>query len=175
MTNSPSLLQQMTISINVLPSFAQFATPAEQTLVSECLPEIIAYAKSINAENVRVAKHKFGKTGRIAMFQFTTKTGKMIASRVFNSIFNSSSAPEQKPAPEVRITTTPTFEKFGSKFEEFVINRSTKEIENHARELGADRVFVTKNLTKGRRPLMLRFMNKSTFVKNNSVNTVLSA
>jgi hypothetical protein len=36
-------------------------------------------------------------------------------------------------------------------------------------------VFVTKNLTNGKRPLMLKFMNKSTFVKNNSLNTVLSA
>lgn len=177
----------MAVSINVLPSFAQFGTPAEKTLTSDSLPEIISYAQSLNAENVRIAKHKFGKQGRVAMFQFTTKTGWMIASRTLDSVLNGAQISSKvTPIPEmtkntntpstvVRITSAPTFERYGNKVEEFAISQATSEITSYAQRIGADRVFVTKNLTNGTRPLMLKFMNKSTFVKNNSLNTVLSA
>ena len=178
----------MAVSINVLPSFAKFGTPAEKTLASDSLPEIISYAESLNAENVRIAKHKFGKLGRIAMLQFTTKTGWLIASRTLDSVLNGAQVSSNvTPIPEmtkkantpastvVRITSAPTFERYGNKVEEFAISQATSEITNYAQRIGADRVFVTKNLTNGTRPLMLKFMNKSTFVKNNSLNTVLSA
>lgn len=176
----------MAVSINVLPSFAQFGTPAEKTLTSDSLPEIISYAQSLNAENVRIAKHKFGKQGRVAMLQFTTKTGWMIASRTLDSVLNGAQISSKvTPIPDmtkntpastvVRITSAPTFERYGNKVEEFAISQATSEITSYAQRIGADRVFVTKNLTNGTRPLMLKFMNKSTFVKNNSLNTVLSA
>lgn len=179
----------MAVSINVLPSFAQFGTPAEKTLVSDSLPEIISCAQSLNAENVRIAKHKFGKQGRVAMLQFTTKTGWLIASRTLDSVLNGAQISSNiTPIPDmtkttkntptttvVRITSAPTFERYGTKVEEFAISQATSEITSYAQRLGADRVFVTKNLTNGKRPLMLKFMNKSTFVKNNSLNTVLSA
>lgn len=178
----------MAVSINVLPSFAQFGSPAEKTLVADSLPEIISYAQSLNAENVRVAKHKFGKQGRVAMLQFTTKTGWLIASRALDSVLNGAQISSNlTPIPEmtkktntpaatvVRITSAPTFERYGNKVEEFAIEQSISTIQSYAQQLGADRVFVTKNLTNGKRPLMLKFMNKSTFVKNNSLNTVLSA
>jgi hypothetical protein len=177
----------MAVSINVLPSFAQFGTPAEKTLASDSLPEIVSYAESLNAENVRIAKHKFGKQGRVAMLQFTTKTGWMIASRTLDSVLNNAQISSTiTPIPEmtkktnapftvVRITSAPTFERYGNKVEEFAISQATSEITSYAQRIGADRVFVTKNLTNGTRPLMLKFMNKSTFVKNNSLNTVLSA
>lgn len=174
----------MAVSINVLPSFAQFGTPAEKTLASDSLPEIVSYAESLNAENVRIAKHKFGKQGRVAMLQFTTKTGWMIASRTLDSVLNKAQISSNvTPIPEmtkntstvVRITSAPTFERYGNKVEEFAISQATSEITSYAHKIGADRVFVTKNLTNGKRPLMLKFMNKSTFVKNNSLNTVLSA
>lgn len=178
----------MAVSINVLPSFAQFGSPAEKTLASDSLPEIVSYAESLNAENVRIAKHKFGKQGRVAMLQFTTKTGWMIASRTLDSVLNGAQISSKvTPIPEmtkkvntnsttaVRITSAPTFERYGNKVEEFAISQATSEITSYAQRIGADRVFVTKNLTNGTRPLMLKFMNKSTFVKNNSLNTVLSA
>lgn len=178
----------MAVSINVLPSFAQFGTPAEKTLVSDSLPEIISYAETLNAENVRISKHKFGKQGRVAMLQFTTKTGWLIASRVLDSVLNGAQISSKvTPIPDmakkantpasttVRISSAPTFERYGNKVEEFAIEQSISTITSYAQRLGADRVFVTKNLTNGKRPLMLKFMNKSTFVKNNSLNTVLSA
>lgn len=174
----------MAVSINVLPSFAQFGSPAEKSLVADSLPEIVSCAESLNAENVRIAKHKFGKQGRVAMLQFTTKTGWMIASRTLNSALNGAQTPSnvttipdmtENKSTVVRITSAPTFERFGTKTEEFAVSQATPEITSYAQKIGADRVFVTKNLTKGRRPLMLKFMNKSTFVKNNSLNTVLSA
>ena len=174
----------MAVSINVLPSFAQFGSPAEKSLVADSLPEIVSCAQSLNAENVRIAKHKFGKQGRVAMLQFTTKTGWMIASRTLDSALNGTQTSSKvTPIPDmtentstvVRITSAPTFERFGTKTEEFAVSQATSEITSYAQRLGADRVFVTKNLTNGRRPLMLKFMNKSTFVKNNSLNTVLSA
>lgn len=174
----------MAVSINVLPSFAQFGSPAEKSLVADSLPEIISYAQSLNAENVRIAKHKFGKQGRVAMLQFTTKTGWMIASRTLDSALNGTQTSStittipdmtENKSTVVRITSAPTFERFGTKTEEFAVSQATSEITSYAQKIGADRVFVTKNLTKGRRPLMLKFMNKSTFVKNNSLNTVLSA
>lgn len=175
----------MAVSINVLPSFAKFGTPAEKSLIADSLPEIINYAQQLNAEVVRVAKYKFGKQGRIAMMQFTTKTGWLIANRALDSVLNGAdiSSPvypipmtkNTTPASVVRITSAPTFERYGSKVEEFAIEQSISTIQTYAQQLGADRVFVTKNLTNGKRPLMLKFMNKSTFVKNNSLNTVLSA
>jgi hypothetical protein len=174
----------MAVSINVLPSFAQFGTSAEKSLVADSLPEIISCAQSLNAENVRIAKHKFGKQGRVAMLQFTTKTGWMIASRTLDSALNGTQTSSnittipdmtENTSTVVRITSAPTFERYGNKVEEFAISQATSEITSYAQKVGADRVFVTKNLTGGRRPLMLKFMNKSTFVKNNSLNTVLSA
>lgn len=177
----------MAVSINILPSFAQFGTPAEKSLVADSFPEIIAYAESVNAENVRVSKHKFGKQGRVAMIQFTTKTGWVITSRTLDSVLNQSQTSSKltqipdvtkkvnTPTPDVRITTAPTFERYGNRLEKFAISQAISEITSYAQRIGADRVFVTKNLTGGTRPLMLKFMNKSKFVKNNSLITVISA
>jgi hypothetical protein len=179
----------MAVSINVLPSFAKFGTPAEKSLIADSLPEIMSYAQQLNAEVVRIAKYKFGKQGRIAMMQFTTKTGWLIANRALDSVLNGTqtSSPvypipmakkttkNTSTSTAVRITSAPTFERYGNKVEEFAIEQSISTIQSYAQRLGADRVFVTKNLTNGKRPLMLKFMNKSTFVKNNSLNTVLSA
>lgn len=178
----------MTVALNVLQSFVKFGTPAEKQLLTDSLVEVTTYAESLNAKFVRISKHKFGKQGRIAMMQFTTDTGWIIASRTFDSVFNQSpvSTPiyeipqmnktkAKAKATSVRITPAPTFERFGSKVEQFAIEQSISTIERYAQDLGADRVFITKNLTNGTRPLMLKFMNKSKFVKNNSLNTVLSA
>lgn len=176
----------MAVSINVLPSFAKFGTPAEKSLIADSMPEIVDYAQQLNAEVVRIAKYKFGKQGRIAMMQFTTKTGWLIANRALDSVLNGAKTSSSiYPIPmakkttttptTVRITSAPTFERYGNKVEEFAIEQSIGTIQSYAQRLGADRVFVTKNLTNGKRPLMLKFMNKSAFVKNNSLNTVLSA
>lgn len=81
----------------------------------------------------------------------------------------------QKQVQPIAVNPAPTFLRYGTKVERFAVEQSIANIEDYARRIGADRVFVTKNLTNGVRPLMFKFHNGSKFVKNNCLNTILTA
>ena len=81
----------------------------------------------------------------------------------------------QKLVQTIVINECPTFIRYGTKVERFALSQSIGNLEAHARNLGADRVYVTKNLTNGSRPLMFKFHNGSKFLNNHCLNTVLEA
>ena len=75
----------------------------------------------------------------------------------------------------IAINEAPTFTRYGTGAEKFALRQAKLEIEAYARKIGADRVYVTKNLTGGSRPLMFKFYSGGTkFVRNNCLNTILS-
>lgn len=75
----------------------------------------------------------------------------------------------------VRVSPSPTFEKFADNIETFALKKALPLIRKQAEEIGADRVFVAKNLTNNTRPVSVRFMLKSRFVRNSSLNAILGS
>lgn len=74
----------------------------------------------------------------------------------------------------VAISSAPTFERYGTNIEKFAVECAETMIADYAQQLGADRVYITKNKCGAYRPVALRFMLKSRFIRNESLNAFLS-
>ncbi len=75
---------------------------------------------------------------------------------------------------EVSISSAPTFERYCNNIEAYAVECAEGAIREYARELGADRVYITKNKCGAYRPVALRFMLRSRFIRNESLNSFLS-
>jgi hypothetical protein len=83
------------------------------------------------------------------------------------------SAPAQQQTPKtVNIKLQQTFIDNASTTEAFEVGSSSDMIRAFATQVGADRVYVTKTLTNGSRPLTLRFYDRSRFVTNRTLNYI---
>lgn len=167
----------MLAPIYLRPTFHSYATDEQREFVERNVDKLRAIAPDcLNicvsvplSHNVRKMVFEFVYNNKTITKSFTSVQSQINKMKTVTK----KSAPVQQQMPKmIDIKLQQTFIDNASTTEAFEVGSNSNMIRAFATQVGADRVYVTKTLTNGSRPLTFRFYDRSRFVTNRTLNYI---
>ena len=171
----------MLAPIYLRPTFHSYATDKQREFVERNVDKLRAIAPDcLNicvsiplSHNVRKMVFEFVYNNKTITKSFTSVQSQINEMKKATITSTQQSVPAQQQMPKmIDIKLQQTFIDNASTAEAFEVGSNSNMIRAFATQVGADRVYVTKTLTNGSRPLTLRFYDRSRFVTNRTLNYI---